>query len=286
MAVRSPLRMDSGSSPHVRGARGQGCPLSGIDGIIPACAGSTGGTTHHRQSTGDHPRMCGENEPSGHGHTHLLGSSPHVRGARGRRCGSGVRLGIIPACAGSTDCAQMACRMSRDHPRMCGEHSRACIMTPKPQGSSPHVRGALNRAAVDGSHRGIIPACAGSTGMIFVSADCNWDHPRMCGEHIVRGVCLRVLCGSSPHVRGAHFENSIIPRKRKDNWLFFIQFRFENFLAFRYLLALLHPFLGVPTKDPSFASLGRLINCNPSQSTGDQSAPYTLKAICCSFLAE
>ena len=132
----------SGSSPHVRGARGQGCPLSGIDGIIPACAGSTGGTTHHRQSTGDHPRMCGEHEPSGHGHTHLLGSSPHVRGARGRRCGSGVRLGIIPACAGSTDCAQMACRMSRDHPRMCGEHSRACIMTPKPQGSSPHVRGA------------------------------------------------------------------------------------------------------------------------------------------------
>ena len=92
--------------------------------------------------------------------------------------------------------------------------------------------------------------------------------------------------GSSPHVRGAHFENSIIPRKRKDNWLFSIQFRFENFLAFRYLLALLHPFLGVPTKDPSFASLGRLINCNPSQSTGDQSAPYTLKAICCSFLAE
>ena len=108
----------------------------------------------------------------------------------------------------------------------------------------------------------------------------------MCGEHAVRSNVMRCAGGSSPHVRGAHFENSIIPRKRKDNWLFFIQFRFESFLAFRYLLALLHPFLGVPTKDPSFASLGRLINCNPSQSTGDQSAPYTLKAICCSFLAE
>ena len=112
------------------------------------------------------------------------------------------------------------------------------------------------------------------------------DHPRMCGEHQIAEKDAQIKVGSSPHVRGAHFENSIIPRKRKDNWLFFIQFRFENFLAFRYLLALLHPFLGVPTKDPSFASLGRLINCNPSQSTGDQSAPYTLKAICCSFLAE
>ena len=133
---------------------------------------------------------------------------------------------------------------------------------------------------------GIIPACAGSTKR-FSSTEMPFrDHPRMCGEHLDAGSEQKPCPGSSPHVRGAHFENSIIPRKRKDNWLFFIQFRFENFLAFRYLLALLHPFLGVPTKDPSFASLGRLINCNPSQSTGDQSAPYTLKAICCSFLAE
>ena len=155
---------------------------------------------------------------------------------------------------------------ARDHPRMCGEHGCGCLYRAGRAGSSPHVRGAQDAGHVCDGHGGIIPACAGSTlGVRF------------------NGLVGR---GSSPHVRGAHFENSIIPRKRKDNWLFFIQFRFENFLAFRYLLALLHPFLGVPTKDPSFASLGRLINCNPSQSTGDQSAPYTLKAICCSFLAE
>ena len=153
-------------------------------------------------------------------------------------------------------------------------------------GSSPHVRGAHVTAMVHHTSAGIIPACAGSTDIDAIKRLVAGDHPRMCGEH-GRAVALENLFrGSSPHVRGAHFENSIIPRKRKDNWLFSIQFRFENFLAFRYLLALLHPFLGVPTKDPSFASLGRLINCNPSQSTGDQSAPYTLKAICCSFLAE
>ena len=153
-------------------------------------------------------------------------------------------------------------------------------------GSSPHVRGAPSTTTTSSLKQGIIPACAGSTAVSLPTLGYAGDHPRMCGEHSVAQLNQDMASGSSPHVRGAHFENSIIPRKRKDNWLFFIQFRFENFLAFRYLLALLHPFLGVPTKDPSFASLGRLINCNPSQSTGDQSAPYTLKAICCSFLAE
>ena len=169
---------------------------------------------------------------------------------------------------------------------MCGEHGAGAFPLVPVKGSSPHVRGAHILRNPWRTGRGIIPACAGSTVHPSGSAVRPRDHPRMCGEHQRRYRALKRGQGSSPHVRGAHFENSIIPRKRKDNWLFFIQFRFENFLAFRYLLALLHPFLGVPTKDPSFASLGRLINCNPSQSTGDQSAPYTLKAICCSFLAE
>ena len=169
---------------------------------------------------------------------------------------------------------------------MCGEHETPGCFEGREPGSSPHVRGAPSSSTRYSSRHGIIPACAGSTSNSERAPAPTRDHPRMCGEHKTFCPVLNGVKGSSPHVRGAHFENSIIPRKRKDNWLFFIQFRFENFLAFRYLLALLHPFLGVPTKDPSFASLGRLINCNPSQSTGDQSAPYTLKAICCSFLAE
>ena len=173
-----------------------------------------------------------------------------------------------------------------DHPRMCGEHTVTAVDAMMDGGSSPHVRGARIVSLARFSTTGIIPACAGSTHLRQSAWPVDRDHPRMCGEHDAVPELSACDSGSSPHVRGAHFENSIIPRKRKDNWLFFIQFRFENFLAFRYLLALLHPFLGVPTKDPSFASLGRLINCNPSQSTGDQSAPYTLKAICCSFLAE
>ena len=210
--------------------------------------------------------MCGEHPATEPLQLSTVGSSPHVRGALGDDAGLPLHSGIIPACAGSTN----------------------CVIPPSQRrtGSSPHVRGALPKRVMANDFLGIIPACAGSTMPTHTGMNTGRDHPRMCGEHASCSLHRFPRQGSSPHVRGAHFENSIIPRKRKDNWLFFIQFRFENFLAFRYLLALLHPFLGVPTKDPSFASLGRLINCNPSQSTGDQSAPYTLKAICCSFLAE
>ena len=230
--------------------------------------------------------MCGEHLDAGSEQKPCPGSSPHVRGAlRSGRIG-GQDRGIIPACAGSTRRGGHAIRVKRDHPRMCGEHPLPLSVPSVVTGSSPHVRGAPPTALSFGTDGGIIPACAGSTALSDSRRKISRDHPRMCGEHPMFLAMSGRMLGSSPHVRGAHFENSIIPRKRKDNWLFFIQFRFENFLAFRYLLALLHPFLGVPTKDPSFASLGRLINCNPSQSTGDQSAPYTLKAICCSFLAE
>ena len=230
--------------------------------------------------------MCGEHQLVGWEILPDTGSSPHVRGAQHGEIHRVQVRGIIPACAGSTCTLEKVTWMAWDHPRMCGEHGLVNKTYFGNMGSSPHVRGARTVPPCSRGVLGIIPACAGSTFRCSFCLSFLWDHPRMCGEHNGYNGFLDLDLGSSPHVRGAHFENSIIPRKRKDNWLFFIQFRFENFLAFRYLLALLHPFLGVPTKDPSFASLGRLINCNPSQSTGDQSAPYTLKAICCSFLAE
>ena len=256
----------AGSSPHVRGAPFSCGHIRLISGIIPACAGSTPLLISSVRLFWDHPRMCGEHLRQYRDSFYVAGSSPHVRGARVLAGGLLTLLGIIPACAGSTGFSKTNLVCLRDHPRMCGEHMFTDDGYTLESGSSPHVRGARFVRWFPFRSLGIIPACAGSTSCARRHS-CPWrDHPRMCGEH--------------------PFENSIIPRKRKDNWLFSIQFRFENFLAFRYLLALLHPFLGVPTKDPSFASLGRLINCNPSQSTGDQSAPYTLKAICCSFLAE
>ena len=71
-----------GSSPHVRGAplgKAYGCASIGI---IPACAGSTRQQGNHGAPVRDHPRMCGEHSPLVKMVVELVGSSPHVRGAR------------------------------------------------------------------------------------------------------------------------------------------------------------------------------------------------------------
>ena len=112
----------SGSSPHVRGAHGF-VPIADKEtGIIPACAGSTRCILITMWNRWDHPRMCGE-----HNHSFGLlwfawGSSPHVRGAPGYGGKVFAVRGIIPACAGSTECLLLHFILLGDHPRMCGEH--------------------------------------------------------------------------------------------------------------------------------------------------------------------
>ena len=167
--------------------------------------------------------MCGEHCVSDCSVDRSAGSSPHVRGARGTGMPNPRVRGIIPACAGSTQPSSDWLEAVWDHPRMCGEHRPRRRAISATRGSSPHVRGALSKARTPRSELGIIPACAGSTlgsqelknrlGIIPAcagSTPCRawsrrgvWDHPRMCGEHVIalRGG-LREL-GSSPHVRGA-----------------------------------------------------------------------------------
>ena len=174
-----------GSSPHTRGA--QRVPRIAVEHhwIIPAYAGSTLSRT--KWGT---PRR---------------GSSPHTRGAL--TCGSSSVV------------------VSRDHPRIRGEHESGnlnrlevariipayagstqvepygCILY---AGSSPHTRGAPRRARKRRNGR--------------------WDHPRIRGEHVVyrcvklgekgiipayagstdrRFVRFWKRLGSSPHTRGA-----------------------------------------------------------------------------------
>ena len=152
-----------GSSPHVRGARAGRARPAGPSGIIPACAGST---PRRRTGTGkewDHPRMCGEHYGDSDFVNELEGSSPHVRGALHPSSFFMSRTGIIPACAGSTSLVAWSVFLSRDHPRMCGEHKLHSSIVSEYTGSSPHVRGAQPPCLRYKSSVGIIPACAGRT---------------------------------------------------------------------------------------------------------------------------
>ena len=152
-----------GSSPHARGARLGDAPILITPGIIPACAGSTFGALAHVRSLRDHPRLRGEHYPPPSSVCGVPGSSPHARGAHHLPRAVEEKLGIIPACAGSTAYGKPAFPEEGDHPRMRGEHLSWRIHANTSLGSSPHARGA--RRCMDSRQQacGIIPACAGST---------------------------------------------------------------------------------------------------------------------------
>ena len=173
-------------------------------GIIPACAGSTWKYVCANTVARDHPRMCGEHLKARYPRCPARGSSPHVRGAPDHKRSGRRRLGIIPACAGSTIRLMIPPSSVRDHPRMCGEHFLAACGLNQQRGSSPHVRGAPPHNRLRRRSRGIIPACAGSTTSKWKIAGASGDHPRMCGEHDAIRTFFDSHEGSSPHVRGAH----------------------------------------------------------------------------------
>ena len=173
-----------GSSPRVRGKRASPNRRSQLLGLIPACAGKTpaGGATSPWNRA--HPRVCGENSPGWARLSMPFGSSPRVRGKRGRRLWSCCCGGLIPACAGKTSSRCSRGRRQPAHPRVCGENRVRVLAADKVRGSSPRVRGKPTRWRGVARWQRLIPACAGKT----------WTHvlrpPR---RH-----------GSSPRVRGKH----------------------------------------------------------------------------------
>ena len=76
-------------------------------------------------------------------------------------------------------------------------------------GSSPRVRGKLDRAAARGVGDGLIPARAGKTAQTpAIRSECR-AHPRACGENSALPLRGRRVAGSSPRVRGKP------PRRRR-----------------------------------------------------------------------
>ena len=204
--------------PRVCGEHLTRASVQHLGGIIPACAGNTPPVTRPEITRRDHPRVCGEHLFRGCPRSVRPGSSPRVRGTRSTDTSITSRSGIIPACAGNTPASHRSTSSARDHPRMCGEHSKATMYGISSTGSSPHVRGTQSVEGVLHVLGGIIPACAGNTNRPSVFGEIPRDHPRMCGEHIHHHRQRRHHSGSSPHVRGTqvrwssdHAHRGIIP---------------------------------------------------------------------------
>ena len=95
-------RVAQGSSPHTRGAQGDGRRPRRRIGIIPAYAGSTSMCPTCCCGRGDHPRIRGEHSEMWRTTHRSGGSSPHTRGAPAPSGHRSWLWRIIPAYAGST----------------------------------------------------------------------------------------------------------------------------------------------------------------------------------------
>ena len=173
-----------GSSPHARGTRLVWRCGGARGGLIPACAGNTGG--------------------GGDGCINVAGSSPHARGTLGPAGRSRTAQRLIPACAGNTVNQPLELTQFWAHPRMRGEHDASTVIDVASSGSSPHARGTLHPARHRRYLVGLIPACAGNTTTRFIACRTRWAHPRMRGEHCVIVFSQVASLGSSPHARGTH----------------------------------------------------------------------------------
>ena len=156
-------RRDYGSSPRVRGKR-EPLDQQRVDGrIIPARAGQTAGYSLAVWVESDHPRACGANFVVNPDLEHLYGSSPRVRGKR-RVLTAGLHAArIIPARAGQTRYPPACNTVNTDHPRACGANTDNGQTVATRNGSSPRVRGKLDRWEARRHRRRIIPARAGQT---------------------------------------------------------------------------------------------------------------------------
>ena len=138
----------------------------------------------------------------------MKGSSPRMRGTPSAVLSDGLSRGIIPAYAGNTGRRPRCAPPGRDHPRVCGEHSRYQTKKTAMAGSSPRMRGTPHVNRQIRRHVGIIPAYAGNTGEHQKRCYFRWDHPRVCGEHWVNVTNLLSWEGSSPRMRGTPDEDA------------------------------------------------------------------------------
>ena len=196
------MRGQRGSSPRVRGKRGEESRRDSLSGLIPACAGKTQCARKIWSATWAHPRVCGENEYLRSGSKIQPGSSPRVRGKPILIEGNAFRSGLIPACAGKTKRYLTSVAMCRAHPRVCGENDSVVILCLSIAGSSPRVRGKRGDRERPCEVLRLIPACAGKTERGWKPFPHGRAHPRVCGEN-EDVIEERDRCaGSSPRVRG------------------------------------------------------------------------------------
>ena len=150
----------------------------------------------------DHPRVCGEQFPRGFSSRTALGSPPRVRGTGWNRSVGTGGAGITPACAGNRFPANTFISGKTDHPRVCGEQFIINGQAFCKKGSPPRVRGTVGLGSAGTGGQRITPACAGNSSAAQYLHVSQQDHPRVCGEQMLKTLNSTKVGGSPPRVRG------------------------------------------------------------------------------------
>ena len=157
------IRRGDGSSPRMRGTLCAALAARLPGRFIPAHAGNTKVTSRPALSLAVHPRACGEHSIVVDRNGKAVGSSPRMRGTRpiGEHSHFGRRF--IPAHAGNTRPTHSHVCPMAVHPRACGEHEAPMTSLFAQSGSSPRMRGTLDRDRCRDAEGRFIPAHAGNT---------------------------------------------------------------------------------------------------------------------------
>ena len=156
------------------------------DRITPAYAGKSEIFELSHNLKKDHPRLCGEKPCPLHKHCGSGGSPPPMRGKASVRCYRRYAYRITPAYAGKRLTKIFQVAISGDHPRLCGEKRLFSVLLAYHKGSPPPMRGKGDADGVTVFACRITPAYAGKSSENSERVGSEWDHPRLCGEKIVR----------------------------------------------------------------------------------------------------
>ena len=116
---------------------------------------------------------------------------------------------FIPAGAGNTWAPHVRQAMDAVYPRRCGEHDIKANIASEHFGLSPQVRGTRCRKPWPSKPGRFIPAGAGNTRALAVSAMPDAVYPRRCGEHALIAAIHFSEDGLSPQVRGTPPQNCL-----------------------------------------------------------------------------
>ena len=132
---------EEGSPPPTRGTLCEKWIYTREEGITPAYAGNTNNVRKYWLCSWDHPRLRGEHSRKFSEKSMIWGSPPPTRGTLTFFQSACTLSGITPAYAGNTIYDDSLAYISRDHPRLRGEHYIGQLQITKIEGSPPPTRG-------------------------------------------------------------------------------------------------------------------------------------------------